>query len=427
MKDIEKNDPNAQMKQLDGKVDAINDDGDDDGGDATWGDVCRSCCCHPPIVWAMIIFRLFGVLFFLFFFILALEILGDGAQVLTGCAAGALFGDDQNPVSSLMIGILVTCLLQSSSTTTSIIVALVGAGAVSVQQGIYMVFGGKFRGTAEYDAKHISFPDHFVMFSANIGTTITNTIVAMGQLGDGDQLERAFAGATVHDMFNYLSVAIFFPLEVITGVFAKLTSALVKNAKTTDGDTRDSFVGKYIEPIGKALILVNKSVTKDVAQGGTCASYYPTVCEDPSNPTGDSCTYGLIACPKGDLPCPALFQAGATQVTDQTSGLVAFLAGITMLFICLAGVVTVLSQMLMGVSNKIIYKATTINGYIAILIGCGLTVAVQSSSITTSALTPLVGMDLIRLEQMFPFTRKFDITVACIVGSILETQGLTLN
>jgi solute carrier family 34 (sodium-dependent phosphate cotransporter) len=230
----------------------------------------------------------------------------------------------------------------------------------------------------------------------------------MGQLGDGDQLERAFAGATVHDMFNYLNVAVFFPIEVITGMFAKMTAALVKNATTVDGDTRDNFIGKYIEPIGSKLIMVNKSVTKDVAQGGTCASFYPTVCEDPANPTGETCTYGLVGCPKGDEPCPLLFQSGATQVTDQTSGFVAFLTGLTILFVCLGGMVYVLSMMLSGVSTKIIYKATNINGYLAMLIGLGLTVAVQSSSITTSTLTPLVGMDLIRLEQMYPFTREFE-------------------
>ena len=32
--------------------------------------------------------------------------------------------------------------------------------------------------------------------------TVTNTIVAMVQMGDGDELLRAFAGACVHDCFN---------------------------------------------------------------------------------------------------------------------------------------------------------------------------------------------------------------------------------
>ena len=60
------------------------------------------------------------------------------AKVMSGCKAGELFGDDANPVAGLMIGILATVLLQSSSTTTSIVVSLVGS-AVSTRQGIYMI------------------------------------------------------------------------------------------------------------------------------------------------------------------------------------------------------------------------------------------------------------------------------------------------
>ena len=52
---------------------------------------------------------------------------------------------------------------------------------------------------------------------ANIGTSVTNTIVSIGQSGDRDQFRRAFAGATVHDMFNWLSVAILLPVEWASG------------------------------------------------------------------------------------------------------------------------------------------------------------------------------------------------------------------
>ena len=137
----------------------------DETNEATWGEVCRACFCHSPMVWLMIIFRLFWIAFFLYFFIVGLEILGDGAQVLTGCVAGALFGDDQNPVSSLMIGILVTCLLQSSSTTTSIVVTLVGAEAVSVQQGIYMIMGGRLVSVSRLPQKTLVLSQVFFFFS----------------------------------------------------------------------------------------------------------------------------------------------------------------------------------------------------------------------------------------------------------------------
>lgn len=354
----------------------------DNYDDTTWGEVFQMCCCHSPLAWAGILFNLFWVAFFLYFFILGLEILGDGAQVLTGCAAGALFGDDMNPMSGLMVGIICTVFLQSSSTTTSIVVTLVGAGAISVNQGIYMVMG------------------------ANIGTSVTNTIVAMGQMGDGDKLERAFAGATVHDMFNILTVLILFPLEVITGYLNHLTDSIIPNASTSEGSKHTSFLKKIIAPPAEALIIVNKKVTQRVAQGGSCDDFYPTMCEDPDNPTGNTCsTIGLIGCPKdGDAPCPALFESGASFNDDMVAGLVAFFLGILVLFLCLYGLVTVLQKLLLGGSQRVVYKATDINGYIAMLIGAVITMGVQSSSIFTSTLTPLVGMGLIRLEQMFPLT-----------------------
>ncbi|GFS14503.1 sodium-dependent phosphate transport protein 2B [Elysia marginata] len=45
-----------------------------------------------------------------------------------------------------------------------------------------------------------------------------------------------------------------------------------------------------------------------------------------------------------------------------------------------------------------------LTGYIAILIGAGLTFVVQSSSIFTSTLTPLVGIGVIELDRMYPLT-----------------------
>ena len=48
-----------------------------------------------------------------------------------GKAAGEVFGNNEifsNPVAGLMIGVLTTVLVQSSSTSTSIVVSMVGAG-----------------------------------------------------------------------------------------------------------------------------------------------------------------------------------------------------------------------------------------------------------------------------------------------------------
>jgi solute carrier family 34 (sodium-dependent phosphate cotransporter) len=156
------------------------------------------------------------------------------------------------------------------------------------------------------------------------------------------------------------------------------------------------------------VIKSNSKLIRDVAKGkGTCETdggFYPIVCE-PGTPTYETCSQvGLIACNSDTNKCPAFFQVDATASDDKISGGVMFFISICLLFVCLGALVVVLSKMLGAVSNRVIYKCSNINGYLAIAIGCGLTVLVQSSSVVTSALTPFVGLGAIRLEQMYPLT-----------------------
>lgn len=377
-----------------GDVD-FNEEKEEDIGDASWSEVCRTCCIHTPKEWAFIVLGLGAVFFFLYFFLVGLDLLGSAAKVIGGCTAGALFGDDTNPVAGVMVGIICTVLIQSSSSTTSIIVSLVGAGSVTVKSGIFMVMG------------------------ANIGTSVTNTIVAMGHLGDGDELERAFAGATVHDMFNFLTVALLFPVELVTTYLYSLSKAMLPS-DVKDGDKWEGPVKKLVAPLGGLIIKANKDVTKLVAKGANCTEtgpFYPVncvggevsykACVPPKGGCEDGVDcprVGLITCDKDSGRCPAFFQDKASRREDEISGAVVFVLALLILIICLVGLVTCLQKMLLGVSTRIIYKATNINGYFAMLIGMGITILVQSSSITTSALTPFVGMGAIRLEQMLPLT-----------------------
>jgi sodium-dependent phosphate cotransporter len=312
----------------------------------------------------------------LYFFILSLDILSTSAQVLTGCAAGQLFGNT-NPIAGLMVGILATVLLQSSSTTTAIIVSLVGGG-LDVQAAIYMIMG------------------------ANIGTSVTSTIVAMGQMGDGDQLERAFAGATVHDMFNFLSVIILLPVEVVTGYLYHLTKAMVKNTYLSDdgGETWRSPFRVMTDPIVDAMIIANRRLISAVASGQSCADFYPVYCEGGVESFEACTTVGLIRCNSNTNKCPAFFQNGAIEGDDILSGGVCLFISLLILFVSLTCLVAVLQKILLGSSQRIIQKATNVNGYLAIIIGALITMLVQSSTVTTATLTPLVGLDVVRLEQV---------------------------
>jgi len=284
--------------------------------DATWAEVITACCVHSPEEWGYIFLGFLGLLFFLYFFLFGLDMLGTSAKVIGGCTAGGLFPDDTNPVGGLMIGILATVFLQSSSTTTSIIVGLVGGDVLGVKLAIYMVMG------------------------ANIGTSVTNTIVAMGQMGDGDQLERAFAGATVHDMFNFLTVAVLLPVEAATHYLYHLSNAMVPD-DVSKGDKWEGPLKKIVSPLTKMVIVANKNVIKDLAGGkvDSCETYYPTNCTD-GIVSKKTCTVGLIACDKKTGKCPAFFQDGATRQNDEVSGGVCLFMGLVILVVCLVGLVT---------------------------------------------------------------------------------------
>ncbi|MCE2488120.1 MAG: Na/Pi cotransporter family protein [Desulfurellaceae bacterium] len=134
--------------------------------------------------------RWVGVALLVYGLIIAVGLIEAGFKSATGGQARELFAFATNPFLGLLVGTVATALIQSSSTVTSIIVGLV-AGGMPVMSAVPMVMG------------------------ANIGTTITNTLVSLGHVADKDAFRRAFAAATVHDCFNVLSVLIFLPVEIV--------------------------------------------------------------------------------------------------------------------------------------------------------------------------------------------------------------------
>ncbi len=140
----------------------------------------------------------------LFLFMLGVNGLGDGFKALGQRFIESFFAATANPFVGLMVGILATTLVQSSSVTTSLIVAMVAApeNALPVANAVPMIMG------------------------ANIGTTATNTIVSLAHMGRKQEFYRAFSVATCHDFFNFMAVAILLPLELLTGFLSKAATWL---------------------------------------------------------------------------------------------------------------------------------------------------------------------------------------------------------
>ncbi len=95
-----------------------------------------------------------------------------------------------------------------------------------------------------------------IVMGANIGTSVTGIIVAVTQAADRDNFRRAFAAATVHDMFNWLSVIILLPLEVATGYLYHLTSAIVNSANLSGGGGNQEFLSVITKPFTSLIVQV---------------------------------------------------------------------------------------------------------------------------------------------------------------------------
>lgn len=376
--------------------------------------------------------KIAGVLLMLYLFICSLSFLATGFRLVAGKQAGKVFGESEifnNPVSGLMVGVLVTVLVQSSSTSTSICITMVAAGLLTVKQAIPIIMG------------------------ANIGTSVTSTIVALGQAAVRDEFRRSFAAATVHDMFNFLSVAVLLPIEAATGFLYNLSTGIVDGYESLQSQEKPPDILKVItKPFTKAIIQIDKKIINKLAEATPGTPEYieleeksllkkPKVCAEEAadafcaaadDSTADctvdadllhnetaceaisGCEYTEAYDPEDCSSVEYLFEGMYGSWSDTAAGWLILIIALTILCVCLMGIVKTLRSLLKG--RVAVWLHATVNGdvpcggvlgkelagYLRILAGFGLTICVQSSSITTSALTPLVGVGVIELEAMYP-------------------------
>lgn len=261
--------------------------------------------------------------------LLSVGMVGSGFKWASGGTEGAkeLFAFATNPFVALLIGTLATALVQSSSTVTSVVVGLV-AGGLPVSIAIPMVMG------------------------ANIGTTITNTLVSLGHVGKKSEFRRAFAAATVHDFFNLMCVAIFLPLEIIFGFLEKSSSWA--SAQLVDGDSMSMKGFNFIKPITKPVITEIKSML-------------------------------------GFLP-------------EKAAAITLIILGVIAIFVSITVIGRVLKSLMVGRAKKILHSAIGRGPITGIASGTVVTVLVQSSSTTTSLMVPLVGTGVFKPKDIYPFT-----------------------
>ncbi|NBC87295.1 MAG: Na/Pi cotransporter family protein [Bacteroidetes bacterium] len=276
-------------------------------------------------------------------FFTSLELMGESFKLMGGGLAETLLKMTSNPFVGLFIGILATSLVQSSSTTTTLTVSLVAAGVLDIAGAIPIVMG------------------------ANIGTSVTNTIVSLGSVTRKEEFRRAMAGATVQDFFNFLAVAVLFPLELMFQIVSRPAAYFTESLANIGGT-------QLLSPV--------KQVTEPIA--------------------------GLVIAASGE------------------SGVIVMLAGLGLLFLSLKFLVSLLKSLVLGQSERVLHEYIFGHPVVSMLLGVALTFLVQSSSITTSLTVPLVGAGILTVTQIYPFVLGANIgttMTAILAALVLSSSG----
>lgn len=356
------------------------------------------------------------MLAFLYLFVCSLDVLSSAFQLAGGKVAGDIFKDNailSNPVAGLVVGILVTVLVQSSSTSTSIIVSMVSSGLLEVSSAIPIIMG------------------------SNIGTSVTNTIVALMQAGDRTDFRRAFAGATVHDCFNWLSVLVLLPLEAATGYLHHVTGLVVASFNIRGGRDAPDLLKIITEPFTKLIIQLDKSVITSIAMGDESLRNHsliriwcnPEPVEASTSMSRAEANFSLANTTMEK--CKHIFVD--TGLPDLAVGLILLAGSLVLLCSCLILLVKMLNSLLKGQVAKVIQKLintdfpapfTWVTGYLAMIVGASMTFVVQSSSVFTSAITPLIGLGVISIERAYPLTLGSNIgtTTTAILAALASPR-----
>lgn len=296
------------------------------------------------------ILKTIAIIAILYLFLVSIGMIGSAFKGMGKGFAVQLIQSNAGPLIGLFIGILATSLIQSSSTTTSLVVGMVAAGT----------FGDDPRIAVAAATPYI--------MGANIGTSITNTIVSLGHIVNINEFRRAFSASIVHDFFNVVSVIVLLPLEMSFGIINKSASWLAELLIGTESFSFNSPIKLITKPA--------VSWVKDIFNQQEIINY----------------NWLLL------------------------------IAALLLLFLSLRYLTKLIRSLVMHRLEAFFDSHIFKTAGRALIFGIFITILVQSSSITTSLVIPLAGAGILHLRQIFPYTLGANIgtTVTALLASLVS-------
>lgn len=332
-------------------------------------------------------------------FLASLDVLSSAFKLVSGRAAGRAFTNSRllrNPVVALMIGVLVTVMVQSSSSSTSITVSMVGSDLLSVRAAVPIIMG------------------------ANVGTSVTNTMISLMHVKRRDEFRRGFAAATVHDVFNWLTVLVLLPCEVAFNMLEKLSNSFVDVIDKGQQLESRNYLNVLTKPFVKLIVQLDSKVIKDIALGKETNG---TILKQCCQKNGSECV----------AKCSAFFNW--LNMGDMATGVACFVLSVAVILLCFYFMVKVLTQLTQSHLVKVLtvcvnrdyqFPMSMLIGYLSVVLGCLITFVFQSSSAFTSALLPFAALGMLDLNRVYPLTLGSNVGTTA-TGLVAALAGSPVN
>lgn len=277
----------------------------------------------------------------IYLFFLGISLLGTSLKMLGGGVVTELLSLASNPFLGLFVGILATSIVQSSSWVTSVTVGLVAGGGLDVSQALPIIMG------------------------SNMGTSVTNALLAAGHINRPAEFQRAFAAAVVDDFFEICCIIVLFPLQLGFNVLGASAAFLSARLAQVGGLGSFDALTVIVDP---AVELLTR-----LAAGSAIALLPLALC---------------------------------------------------MLFFSLLYLVKTLRRRFLVNAERLFDQTLFKTAPRAMTLGFVVTAVIQSSSITTSLAVPLAGGGFLTLRQIFPYVLGANVgtTLTAVLAALVTRE-----
>lgn len=291
------------------------------------------------------ILKVILIFILLYAFLVSISLIGHSFKGFGKEFTDMLIKTTSNPLIGFFVGLLATSIIQSSGTVTSTIVAFVASGMLSVRNAVPIVMG------------------------ANIGTTVTNTLVALGHFSRREEFKRALSCSTMHDFFNILTAVVLLPIELSTHYLERTAGFFAEIFCEFSGLNIRSPLEIIIKP---ALNVIDR--------------FY---CDSMHLPVKLASVFMLIT------------------------------ALLTLFFSLFYGM-KIMRSLIIRRTEVVLNNVLEKNAAIVMLMGMVFTALVHSSSVTTSLLVPIVASGILSVENAFPLTLGANLgtTITAMIASL---------